>query len=255
MQSAKRQTARQQSPGSQLNILNAQIVDCFRCPRLVAFREEIGRVRRRAYKDQTYWSRPVPGFGDANARLLIVGLAPGAHGANRTGRMFTGDASGKFLYRALWETGYANQPASVSADDGLRLKDTYIAAAARCAPPDNKPAREELLNCRPYLARELEILSKVKCVVALGGIALDSYLALLQDQGAISSRAAFRFAHGAVFETHAGGPAVLASYHPSQQNTSTGRLTAGMLREIFVTARELTERVTTWDAAAAAEGN
>lgn len=226
---------------AELSILNAEIVQCFRCPRLVAHREEVGRVQRRAYKGQTYWSRPVPGFGDPAARLLIVGLAPGAHGANRTGRMFTGDRSGEFLYRALWQTGYANQPTSTSVSDGLRLKDAYITAPVRCVPPDNKPLREEVLNCRTYLARELQILRHVKCVVALGGFGLDAYLSVLQEKGLIASRAPFRFRHGCVFETHEGGPVILASYHPSQQNTSTRRLTAEMLHDIFTKARRLIE--------------
>lgn len=196
-------------------------------------------MRRRAYQDQEYWSKPVPGFGDPAARLLIVGLAPGAHGANRTGRIFTGDLSGDFLYRALWETGFANQPSSTSREDGLRLRDAYITSPARCVPPDNKPTREEILACRPFLLRELAALANVEVVVVLGGIALDAYLSALQDLGLIQSRARFRFAHGASFETHPGGPAVLASYHPSQQNTSTKRLTAEMLREIFSQARRV----------------
>jgi uracil-DNA glycosylase len=221
----------------ELQVLNQQIVDCIRCPRLVAHREHIGRVQRRAYRGQNYWSRPVPGFGDPAARLLIIGLAPGAHGANRTGRMFTGDRSGEFLYRALWEAGFANQPLSTSKDDGLLLRDAYICAAVRCVPPDNKPTREEMLSCRPYLVRELAILRNLQIVVVLGAIALDAYLSILQDSGTITSRARFRFAHGARFETHAEGPAVLASYHPSQQNTSTKRLTAEMLRDIFLEAR------------------
>ncbi len=215
------------------------MINCFRCPRLVAWREKIGRVQRRAYRGQPYWSRPVPGFGDSSARLLIIGLAPGAHGANRTGRMFTGDRSGEFLYRALYEEGFANQPSSESAQDGLRLTDAYITAPVRCVPPGNKPTREEILACRPYLVRELKLLRSVQCVVVLGGIALDAYLCVLQDRGLIASREGFHFAHGARFETHRDGPIVLASYHPSQQNTSTGRLTAGMLREIFSTARKL----------------
>lgn len=226
---------------SPLPVLNQQIVGCFRCPRLVAHREEIGRVQRRAYRGQDYWSRPVPGFGDPSARLLIVGLAPGAHGANRTGRMFTGDRSGEFLYRALWEAGFANQPHSSARDDGLELGDAYITAAVRCVPPDNKPAREEVLTCRPYLERELAILSKIQLIVVLGGIALDAYLSVLQDAGLIRSRARFKFAHGAVFETHEGGPKVLCSYHPSQQNTATKRLTAEMLRGIFREAKRLLE--------------
>ncbi len=224
---------------SELQVLNRDIVGCFRCPRLVAHREEIGRIQRRAYRGEEYWSRPVPGFGDAGARMLIVGLAPGAHGANRTGRMFTGDRSGEFLYRALYEAGFANQPQSLSRHDDLALADAYITAAVRCVPPDNKPLREEVLACRPFLERELAMLRNARLIVALGGIALDGYLSVLQDAGLIRSRARFRFAHGAVFETHAGGPMVLASYHPSQQNTSTKRLTAEMLRNLFLQARVL----------------
>lgn len=216
--------------------------DCALCPRLVAWREEVGRVRRRAYMDQDYWSKPVPGFGDPTARLLIIGLAPGAHGANRTGRIFTGDRSGDFLYRALYEAGFANQPTSVSRDDGLKLIDAYITSPVRCVPPDNKPTLEEIHACRPYLERELALLKHVKLVVVLGGIALQGYLSILQDSGKIKSRASFRFGHGAKFDTNPGGPKVLASYHPSQQNTSTGRLTASMLAEIFHEARRLLDQ-------------
>lgn len=224
-----------------LRVLNEEITNCFLCPRLVAHREEIGRVQRRAYRGQTYWSRPVPGFGDRAARLLIVGLAPGAHGANRTGRMFTGDRSGEFLYRALWEAGFANQPQSLSRDDGLRLTDAYITAPVRCVPPDNKPALDEIIRCRPYLVRELAILKKVRVVVALGGIGLNAYLSVLQSAGHIASRTAFRFGHGLRYSPSPDGPAILASYHPSQQNTSTGRLTEQMLREIFLQARKMVE--------------
>jgi uracil-DNA glycosylase family 4 len=220
-------------------VLNEQIVHCFLCPRLVAHREAIGRVQRRAYRGESYWSRPVPGFGDPQARLLIVGLAPGAHGANRTGRMFTGDRSGEFLYRALWETGFANQPTSLTRDDGLRLTDAYITAPVRCVPPDNKPSLEEILTCRPYLVRELALLKRVTVVVALGSIGLAAYLSVLKDSGVLKSRAAFRFGHGVIHRTHEGGPLVLISYHPSQQNTSTGRLTSTMLRDIFLEARRL----------------
>jgi uracil-DNA glycosylase family 4 len=227
------------SRSDSFSILNNQVSVCGLCPRLVAHREEIGRVRRRAYRDETYWSRPLTGFGDISARLLLIGLAPGAHGANRTGRMFTGDRSGDFLYRALWETGFANRPESVSREDGLRLRDAYITAPVRCVPPDNKPSREEILECRPYLIRELALLTRVKLIVVLGGIALDAYLSVLQQQGVLKSRALFRFAHGATYATHPGGPPVLACYHPSQQNTSTKRLTAEMLREIFQRARVL----------------
>ena len=226
-----------------LKVLNREIVDCFRCPRLVQHREEIGRVQRRAYRGQQYWSRPVPGFGDPEARLLIVGLAPGAHGANRTGRIFTGDRSGEFLYRALWQAGFANQAESVSSDDGLVLKDAYVTATVRCVPPDNKPTRAEILTCRPFLVRELAIFKNVRVVTALGGIAMDTYLSILQMQGIIKSRAQFRFAHGLVYRTHEEGPLLLASYHPSQQNTSTKRLTAEMLRDIFLKARHLLDQV------------
>ncbi len=181
----------------------------------------------------------MPGFGDPFARLLIIGLAPGAHGANRTGRVFTGDRSGDFLYRALCDAGFANQPHSVSREDGLVLTDAYIAAPVRCVPPENKPARDEILTCRSYLLRELKILPDVQVVLVLGGIALDSYLSVLQDQGRIRSRSQYKFAHGARFQTHAGGPLLLASYHPSQQNTSTGRLTLEMLRDVLLEARSL----------------
>ncbi|HEX4164027.1 MAG TPA: uracil-DNA glycosylase [Bryobacteraceae bacterium] len=223
----------------ELRALNERIVNCRLCPRLVAHREEIGRVRRRAFRGEEYWSRPVPGFGDPEARLLIIGLAPGAHGANRTGRMFTGDRSGDFLYRALWETGFANQPMSISRGDGLRLIDAYITAPVRCAPPDNKPTREEILTCRPYLVEEFSLLPNIRVVVALGAIALDAYLSILQDSGRIRARAQFRFGHGVRHSPCQDGPIVLASYHPSQQNTSTKRLTPEMLKEVFAEARRL----------------
>ena len=222
-----------------LRDLNQEVIECRLCPRLVQYREDIGRIQKRAYRGQQYWSRPLPGFGDPAARLLIIGLAPGAHGANRTGRMFTGDRSGEFLYRALCETGFANQPQSTSRDDGLLLTDAYITASVRCVPPENKPTRQESLACRPYLIREIALLKNVRLVVALGGIALDAYLSVLQDQSVLKSRGAFRFRHGACFETHPHGPLLLASYHPSQQNTSTKRLTAAMLREIFEQAQQL----------------
>jgi len=224
---------------SELAVLNEEVVHCRRCPRLVAHREEIGRIQRRAYRGQEYWSRPVPGFGDPAARLLIVGLAPGAHGANRTGRMFTGDRSGEFLYRALWEAGFASQPQSVSRDDGLLLTDAYITAPVRCVPPDNKPELSEILHCRSFLKREVASLGRVQVVVALGGIALTAYLSILQEENRISSRSAFPFGHGRRYSPFSGGPLVLTSYHPSQQNTSTKRLTADMLRQIFLDARAL----------------
>ena len=196
-------------------------------------------MKRRAYLADDYWSKPVPGFGDPAAKMFIVGLAPGAHGANRTGRMFTGDRSGEFLYRALWETGFANQSVSVAKDDGLRLKDAYMAAAVRCVPPDNKPNRDEILTCRPYLARELALFPELKAVVTLGAIGFEAYLCILQESGLIRSRSSFRFGHGATYSTHPGGPVLVASYHPSQQNTSTRRLTAEMLRDLFGSVRQI----------------
>lgn len=225
--------------GDALRILNRQVTACELCPRLRRYGREVARVKRRAYLDWEYWGKPVPGFGDSNARVLLVGLAPGAHGANRTGRMFTGDSSGDFLYRALYETGFASQAESRSREDGLELRGAYIAAAARCAPPDNKPLPEELARCRPYLERELDLLKQVRVVVALGGVALRTYLGILRDRGAIKSLAAFPFGHNRVHRPGQGLPVLIASYHPSQQNTSTGKLTAAMLREVFEHAREL----------------
>jgi uracil-DNA glycosylase family 4 len=219
-----------------LTVLNREIAACELCPRLRTYDREVARVKRRAYVDWKYWGKPVPGFGDPRARVLLIGLAPGARGSNRTGRMFTGDRSGDFLYRALYETGFASQAVSTSREDGLELRDAYITAAARCAPPDNKPLPEELVRCRPYLEREIDALQDVRVVVALGGVALRAYLGILRDRGRIRSMAAFPFGHERVY--HPGGPALLTSYHPSQQNTSTGRLTARMLREVFERARE-----------------
>ena len=239
MSSAPTATPFSPESASSLRVLNEQIVACRRCPRLVEHREEIGRAPRRAYRGEEYWSRPVPGFGDVAARLLIVGLAPGAHGANRTGRVFTGDRSGDFLYRALWEAGFATRAESRAREDGLALTDAYITASVRCVPPDNKPAREEVLTCRPFLVRELTLLKNVQLVVALGGLALEAYLSVLQDAQLIRSRARFKFAHNALFQTHEEGPTVLCSYHPSQQNTSTRRLSAQMLGDIFLRARTL----------------
>lgn len=222
-----------------LESLHEEIVTCRRCPRLVAFREEVAHIKRRAYRHCHYWGKPVPSFGDPFARLLIVGLAPGAHGANRTGRLFTGDRSGVFLYRALWETQFANQAHSVSLDDGLALTDAYISSPVRCVPPDNKPSREEIATCIGYFARELEMLSNVQVVVPLGGIALQAYLSVLKNQGVVKSLACCKFGHGVEFKPAANSPHIVCSYHPSQQNTSTGRLTEAMLREVFLRAREL----------------
>jgi uracil-DNA glycosylase family 4 len=213
---------------NELAVLQSKIVACTRCPRLRDHCREIAQVKRRAYLDHDYWGRPVPSFGDPEARVLILGLAPGAHGANRTGRMFTGDKSGEFLYRALYETGFASQPTSIARDDGLTLSGAYISASAHCAPPDNKPTREELNNCRPYLERELKLLKNLRVVVALGRIAFDTYLSIVKERA--------KFGHNAV---HPLKPILIASYHPSQQNTSTGKLTAQMLREVFEQARKL----------------
>jgi uracil-DNA glycosylase family 4 len=213
---------------NELAVLQSKIIACTRCPRLRAHCREVAQVKRRAYRDHEYWGKPVPSFGDPEARVLILGLAPGAHGANRTGRMFTGDKSGEFLYRALYETGFASQPTGTDRDDGLTLKGAYISASAHCAPPDNKPSREELLNCRPYLERELKLLKNVRVVVALGRIAFDTYLSVIKERR--------KFGHGVAYDLK---PVLIGSYHPSQQNTSTGKLTATMLREIFEQARNL----------------
>jgi uracil-DNA glycosylase family 4 len=213
---------------NELVVLQSKIVACTRCPRLRDHCREVAQVKRRAYRDQEYWGKPVPSFGDPEARVLILGLAPGAHGANRTGRMFTGDKSGEFLYRALYETGFASQPTSTNRDDGLTLTSAYISASAHCAPPDNKPSREELIKCRPYLERELKLLKNVRVVVALGRIAFDTYLSVIKERR--------KFGHGVAYDLN---PRLIGSYHPSQQNTSTGKLTAKMLREIFEQARKL----------------
>jgi uracil-DNA glycosylase family 4 len=220
-----------------LEILQREIVGCERCPRLVAYRAEVGRVKRRAYRDWDYWAKPVPSFGDPRARLLLIGLAPGAHGANRTGRMFTGDSSGDFLYKVLFATGFASQPTSTSRDDGLKLLDAYLSAAVRCAPPDNKPTVEEIRTCRPYLERELGLLKNVQVVVALGRLAFDVYLGIIRAR-----RSAFVFAHDVEHRTGVGGPLLISSYHPSQQNTSTGKLTEAMLRAVFQRVRRHLQR-------------
>jgi uracil-DNA glycosylase family 4 len=217
--------------------LQERIVRCERCPRLIAHCRKIAAEKRRAYRDWEYWGRPVPGWGDPNAQVVVVGLAPGAHGANRTGRMFTGDKSGEFLYRALWETGFASQPTSIHREDGLTLHNLWITASARCAPPDNKPLPEELRNCFPYLEEELGLLPQARVFVALGKIAADTCLRYLQGIEQVKSLAAHPFGHGALYEFPQ-APALLCSYHPSQQNTSTGRLTAEMLRQIFAVAAE-----------------
>jgi uracil-DNA glycosylase family 4 len=221
-------------------ILNAEVVACTLCPRLVEYREKVAREKRRAYRDCEYWGKPVPGFGDPAARVLVLGLAPGAHGSNRTGRPFTGDASGKFIYPVLYETGFANQPTATGRDDGLKLKDLYITAAVRCAPPDNKPLPEELANCAPYLDRELDGLTQLKVVVTLGKIGFDAYLNSLKRRGGLAAKKPYIFTHGAKYEMP-DGKILIASYHPSNQNTQTGKLTRPMFVKIFKEAAKLAD--------------
>lgn len=201
------------------------VIACERCPRLRRWCEAIASARVRRFQDETYWARPVPGFGDPQARLLVVGLAPAAHGGNRTGRIFTGDRSGDFLFAALHRAGFANQPRSVSREDGLRLRDCYIAAVARCAPPGNKPLPHEIVSCREYLAREWAQLPRLKAVLALGRVAQDGLVAMLREIGRVPPRVAYAFGHGLSHDL-GGGLRLFASYHPSQQNTFTGKLTA-----------------------------
>ncbi|WP_437681328.1 uracil-DNA glycosylase [Sorangium sp. So ce131] len=235
--------------GRALELIAAELVECRRCPRLVTWREDVAREKRRAYRDQTYWGRPVPGFGDPDAPLVIVGLAPAAHGANRTGRMFTGDRSGDFLYAALFRAGLASQPASTSRGDGLSLRGVFITAPCRCAPPDNKPANEELASCRTWLERELEALHRARVYLALGKIGYDAVVALARSRaaGAAGERAQRSaedrprppaFAHGAEAvipdpRGAAGEARLFGSYHVSQQNTQTGRLTGAMFDEVL----------------------
>jgi uracil-DNA glycosylase family 4 len=226
---------------SALAILRKEVVSCVRCPRLVAYREAVGREKRRAYLDWDYWARPVPGFGDPHARVLVLGLAPGAHGSNRTGRPFTGDASGKFMYPILYKVGFASQPNAERRDDGLKLLDCYITAAVRCAPPDNKPLPSELANCASFLDRELATLKDVRVVVALGKIGFDAYLRYVKRIGLVQSMAGFRFGHGARY-AFSNGVVLLASYHPSNQNTATGKLSAAMFEAIFCDAKNLAAR-------------
>jgi len=220
--------------------LNSEIIACTRCPRLVEYRERVAREKRRAYLDREYWGRPVPGFGDPNARVMALGLAPGAHGSNRTGRPFTGDASGKFMYPVLYETGFANQPNATDRDDGLKLRDLYITAAVRCAPPNNKPLPQELAKCAPYLDREVAGLKNLKIIVALGKIAFDAYLNFCGRCGEITSRKAYIFQHGAKYKMP-NGMMLLASYHPSNQNTQTGKLTRQMFKRIFKEAARMAD--------------
>lgn len=217
---------------AKLKKLNTEIVRCRKCPRLVKYREAVAREKRRAFMTWDYWGKPVPGFGDPRAKLLILGLAPAAHGANRTGRMFTGDRSGDFLYQALYRTGFASQPTSVDRNDRLVLKNAYISATLRCAPPGNKPLPGELLNCRPYWESDLDLI-RPRAILALGGIAMRAYLALLKWRGQIVSQAEFPFGHGVNYPLPGDLPRLFASYHPSQQNTFTGKLTLEMLEKVL----------------------
>jgi uracil-DNA glycosylase family 4 len=224
-----------------LAILEAEVTACRLCPRLVEYRERIGREKRRAYLACNYWARPVPGFGDPAARILIFGLAPGAHGSNRTGRPFTGDSSGNFMYPILHRLGLASQPKATGRDDGMQFHDTWITAAVRCAPPDNKPLPSELAHCAAYTDLELAALTNLRVVVALGKIAFDAYLAHLCDSGTIVRKSIYTFAHAAEYALP-NGLTLLASYHPSNQNTATGKLTAPMFESIFFRARQLASR-------------
>jgi uracil-DNA glycosylase len=221
---------------SALDAITAEVVECRRCPRLVAWREEVAAHPRPAYRGEVYWGRPIPGFGDPAARVVVAGLAPAAHGGNRTGRVFTGDRSGDWLFRAMYRAGFANQPHSVSADDGLRLTGAWVSAAVRCAPPANKPTIEERDTCAPYLVRELAVLDPAVLVV-LGSFAYEAVWRVLRDLGVALPVPRPRFGHAV--EAGTGGPVVLCSFHPSQQNTFTGKLTEPMLDAVFLRAREL----------------
>ena len=221
-----------------LVVLNQSIIECRKCPRLVAHRERIARDKRRQYRGSIYWGRPVPAFGDSAGRLFVIGLAPAAHGGNRTGRIFTGDRSGDWLYEALHRYGFANQPQSIDQDDGLALQDCYIAAVVRCAPPDNKPTPAEFDRCRPYLLEELRLLRNIRVVVALGKIAFDQYLKACRESGYDVPSPALRFGHGVIYRLP-WGVTLIGSYHPSQQNTFTGRLTTAMFHSIFEQAAQV----------------
>lgn len=217
--------------------LNSEIIACRKCPRLVEWREHVAVIKKRAYRDWSYWAKPVPGFGDPDARIMVIGLAPGAHGSNRTGRMFTGDASGLFLYSALHRAGFANQSQSTRIEDGLKLKDIFITAVCRCAPPDNKPLPSEILNCRPYLMTEVEMLTRVQVIVALGQLGFHQTIILYREKG--FEIPTFQFSHGGLYRLGPNLPWLLASYHPSQQNTQTGRLTVEMFDSIWRQAASL----------------
>lgn len=221
-----------------LTVLNQEIIACTRCPRLIAHCQKIGKEKKRAFRDCEYWAKPVPGFGDPKARVLILGLAPGAHGSNRTGRPFTGDGSGNFMYPVLHAAGFASQPNGTHKGDGMKLRDAYITAVVRCAPPGNKPTPEELSNCSRFLDRELAGMRTVKVVVALGRIAFDGYLSYLKRRGLLERKSEYEFGHGAEFTTP-DGRKLLAAFHPSLQNTNTGKLTRQMLLDVFKRAKQL----------------
>jgi uracil-DNA glycosylase family 4 len=217
--------------------LNQRVMACRLCPRLVSYREETARVKKRAFRDWDYWGKPVPGFGDPQARLLVVGLAPGAHGSNRTGRMFTGDSSGDFLYAALYRAGMANQPTPISREDGLMLRDIYITAICRCVPPDNKPTPTEIRNCQPFLEAELALLHQVQGIVALGSLGFQQVLTIFRGHGHTLPK--MEFGHNRLFHPGDNLPWLLASYHPSRQNTQTGRLTREMFDQLWIRAQAL----------------
>ncbi|MEN3334168.1 MAG: uracil-DNA glycosylase [Blastocatellia bacterium] len=243
MKAEETKTSQTADHHSRLVILQNEIIHCTRCPRLVAWREQVAREKVRRFAGEDYWGRPVPSLGEADARLLVIGLAPAAHGGNRTGRVFTGDRSGDWLYRALYRAGFANQPTSTHRHDGLRLHDCYITAVIHCAPPANKPLPEEIANCRPYLLAELELLRAVRVVVALGRVAFDAAIANigLATAGSAKRQPRTQFKHGAEVMMD-DGKRLIASFHPSQQNTFTGKLTEPMLDSIFTRARELIDQ-------------
>ena len=233
----------------ELFVLNERVIRCRKCPRLVRYRERVAREKRRMYRDWDYWGRPVPGFGDPRAELLLLGLAPAAHGGNRTGRVFTGDRSGDFLFAALYRAGFSSQPTSAHREDGLRLRNCYITASVRCCPPANKPSPLERARCRPYLEEEFRLLGRVRAVLALGRLAHDTYLGWLRDRGRIRRAADFPFGHGIFYDLPAPRGSdpdrmirLFDSYHPSQQNTQTRRLTAAMLDSVLRSVQQFLER-------------
>lgn len=220
-----------------IETLNQNIIRCRKCPRLVEYREMIAKKKKKAYQDWEYWGKPVPAFGEIGGRIMVVGLAPGPHGSNRTGRMFTGDASGVFLYKALFKAGFVNQPEFININDGLKLHDLFITAVCRCVPPDNKPNPSEVTNCLPYLVQELQLMTNLQGFVALGRIAFENILRIYRDKGVIIPR--FEFKHGGIYQLSPGLPWLVVSYHPSQQNTLTGRLTVEMFDQVWTSVKSL----------------